>query len=381
MSTLAFKDFKYDTRLSPAEILLLDEIVGLSKKNGYCWASNETLGSKFNRKVKTIQEYVQKLKKLGYISVAVIRDHKSKEVLKREIHINGDKPKFEYHTVTIYKDGEKVVRIVPLKTNGNKTKRKTKAEKQAEAAIESTNVVEEVIEPTETIEDSKEEIKSDSVIIKDEVTGLEYKAPNMIVELKYKEKFGLKGIKKLADLQAKYGIDRILCVLDRCTKPESVDYPIAYIKKSIKQNESEVFPEWLADQRIKEMEEARREEVLEKLQASAPAYEAYQQELNELLNNTFKPEAVAETTEEVSAKVVSEVLEVVEEVKKCDDQQIKCAAKDKIVFVNNAIYKINDVDSSYIYVIKNGVEDFIELDSEEALSIKNTLKYMHNIEL
>lgn len=358
MATLSFKDFKRDTRLSPSEILLLDEIVGLSKKRGYCWASNESLGEKFNRKVQTVKEYLQKLKKCGYISVAVIRDYKSKEVLRREIYINGEETKFDHHTVTIYKDGEKIVRIVPLKGNGNKTKKESKKEETPEVTNQQPE------------ENNKPEPTSN-----DEINTV-----SLTVEAAFRSKFANKSIKGLSQLEKEFGSDRILCVLERCHKPETVGNPIAYIKGGIAQNEDSVFPEWLENKRIAEIEEARREEAMNIFESTIDAYNAYQNELQSIMNGNFEV-AVEEVQLNDAVKSSEETVEdqIVE-----DKNVIVVSVSDvngKRVLVNGNIYEINDVDSDYLYVIKNGHEDFIEIGSEEADVIKSFLKNIYNVVL
>ena len=58
-----------DKELSSSQVLLLGIIHSLCHKNGYCWATNNFLGSKLNLSVDRISKNIAKLIKEGYLNV------------------------------------------------------------------------------------------------------------------------------------------------------------------------------------------------------------------------------------------------------------------------------------------------------------------------
>lgn len=78
---------RYDKSLSPNAKLLYGEITALSNEKGYCWASNDYFARLYNVHKKTIGSWVSLLHKKGYVTVEVLRDSKTNEVLGRNIWI------------------------------------------------------------------------------------------------------------------------------------------------------------------------------------------------------------------------------------------------------------------------------------------------------
>lgn len=58
-----------DKELSSSQILLLGIIHSLCHKNGYCWATNNFLGSKLNLSIDRISKNIAQLIKEGYLNV------------------------------------------------------------------------------------------------------------------------------------------------------------------------------------------------------------------------------------------------------------------------------------------------------------------------
>ena len=76
---------RYDASLPPNAKLLYAEIAALCDDTGYCFASNEYFASNFELGVKSIQRLLKTLCDHSYISVDVVRDPKTNEVLERRI--------------------------------------------------------------------------------------------------------------------------------------------------------------------------------------------------------------------------------------------------------------------------------------------------------
>ena len=64
---------RYDSRLKPMEKLLYAELTALSKKDGYCWASNGYFAELYEVAKETVSRWLTGLEKYGYIKVSVDR--------------------------------------------------------------------------------------------------------------------------------------------------------------------------------------------------------------------------------------------------------------------------------------------------------------------
>ena len=80
-----------DRRLTPSQVMVFAEISQLSRKKGYCYASNTYLAEKMNMGRKTIIRAISKLKELGYIETDNIFEENSQEVKLRKILLGGAK--------------------------------------------------------------------------------------------------------------------------------------------------------------------------------------------------------------------------------------------------------------------------------------------------
>lgn len=78
-----------DRRLTPSQVMVFAEISQLSRKKGYCYASNTYLTEKMSIGRATIIRAISKLKELGYIETKNIFEENSQKVSSREITIVG----------------------------------------------------------------------------------------------------------------------------------------------------------------------------------------------------------------------------------------------------------------------------------------------------
>ena len=76
---------RYDASLPPNAKLLYAEISALCDDVGYCFASNDYFAGNFELNAKSIQRLLKTLVERRYISVEVVRDPKTNEVLERKI--------------------------------------------------------------------------------------------------------------------------------------------------------------------------------------------------------------------------------------------------------------------------------------------------------
>ena len=66
--------------------ILYGVISTLTKKEGYCYARNETLAARVKKEADTVSKLVSKLDKAGFVHVEVIRDPNTRAVLERRIY-------------------------------------------------------------------------------------------------------------------------------------------------------------------------------------------------------------------------------------------------------------------------------------------------------
>lgn len=108
-----------DENLSLSEKVLAGKIVGLTQKDGYCYASNAYLAHYLNTSIATIKRYIKKLKDSGFIRVEVERND-SKQVTERRIYTLGSPvslPRFKSEPTPRFKNEP-----VSNKKNSNKIK-------------------------------------------------------------------------------------------------------------------------------------------------------------------------------------------------------------------------------------------------------------------
>lgn len=75
-----------DPRLELVDKLIFARIHGLTKDEGYCWASNAFLGKELGKTSNYISKVISKLKACGYIDVEVdVNNNNSK---RRKIYVN-----------------------------------------------------------------------------------------------------------------------------------------------------------------------------------------------------------------------------------------------------------------------------------------------------
>lgn len=82
-------DVRYDERLKANEKIMYSEITALSNKNGYCSASNTYFAKLYKVHKDTISDWINNLKKYGYIKIVLERKDGTKQINKRKIYINN----------------------------------------------------------------------------------------------------------------------------------------------------------------------------------------------------------------------------------------------------------------------------------------------------
>lgn len=82
-------DVRYDDRLKANEKIMYSEITALSNKYGYCSASNTYFAKLYKVHKDTISDWINNLKKYGYIKVVLERKDGTKQINKRKIYINN----------------------------------------------------------------------------------------------------------------------------------------------------------------------------------------------------------------------------------------------------------------------------------------------------
>jgi len=75
---------KYCDTLSPSEKLFYGEITSLCNEKGYCWASNKYFANLYHTNKRTVNRWLENLKKESFITVEIINENKRKIYLKDE---------------------------------------------------------------------------------------------------------------------------------------------------------------------------------------------------------------------------------------------------------------------------------------------------------
>lgn len=92
-------DVRYDERLRPNEKIMFSEITALSNKHGYCSACNTYFANLYKVHKDTISDWINNLKKYGYIKVILERKDGTKQIIKRKIYINHSYPENDRYPI------------------------------------------------------------------------------------------------------------------------------------------------------------------------------------------------------------------------------------------------------------------------------------------
>lgn len=79
-----------DRRIPSGAKLFAFKIKALSKKNGFCWASNKSLADMAKTSFSTVRRWIRKLKECGYITTEIVLKDNTKEVMGRKIFLGGE---------------------------------------------------------------------------------------------------------------------------------------------------------------------------------------------------------------------------------------------------------------------------------------------------
>lgn len=111
---------RYDPNLRPNAKLLYAEITALQESSGYCFASNRYFADNFGLQPATITSLLDNLSKAGYISVEILRDSETHEVVQRRIYTTGKLPDIaDPSPIFIGDPSSKNMEDPPLKISGN----------------------------------------------------------------------------------------------------------------------------------------------------------------------------------------------------------------------------------------------------------------------
>lgn len=85
-----YMDLDTDRRIPSGAKLFAFKIKALSKKNGFCWASNKSLADMAKTSFSTVRRWIRKLKECGYIKTEIVLKDNTKEVMGRKIFLGGE---------------------------------------------------------------------------------------------------------------------------------------------------------------------------------------------------------------------------------------------------------------------------------------------------
>lgn len=139
---------RYDSRLKGDTKVLYSEILLLSNKAGYCYATDQHLAALFDKRRETINRYIKSLVKYGYIKIESTRQGKT--VVERKIYpltlpktsicqnsksiISRDSAKLSDQTVTKSLVSDQIVTVNDSNSNDSKKELEREQEGQQPAA-------------------------------------------------------------------------------------------------------------------------------------------------------------------------------------------------------------------------------------------------------
>lgn len=84
--TVLNQSFRFDTKISASEKLILAEIIALSHVNDFCYATNAHFAELFGVHKQTVSRWINNLVRQGYLRVVLIRDEKGM-ITQRQIYL------------------------------------------------------------------------------------------------------------------------------------------------------------------------------------------------------------------------------------------------------------------------------------------------------
>ena len=79
---------RYNKELNANAKLLYGEITALANDKGDCWANNSYFAQLYEVSKETISRWINKLEKLGYLSVSIIYKENTREINRKKIVYN-----------------------------------------------------------------------------------------------------------------------------------------------------------------------------------------------------------------------------------------------------------------------------------------------------
>lgn len=136
-------DVRYDSRITAFQKLLFSEILALTNKEGYCWASNSYFAKLYDKNPNYISGVINDLAKKGYIIIEVNKDEgnfrKICIAIQKNLNSYSEKPEYPYSE----KPEENIIKI------NNKNNIKNNREENSRNLIEKKFSKREEITQTE----------------------------------------------------------------------------------------------------------------------------------------------------------------------------------------------------------------------------------------
>ena len=194
---------RYDKNLMFGAKLLYGEITALCNENGYCWASNSYFEELYQVSKQTVINWINSLKKGGYINTQVEYDSKSKMVKQRKIFICD-------------------IRIKPINDNLTTPSQKNLTTPSQKNLTYNNTVI------NNTVINIKENIKR---------KVLDYTENEQLIQVLYRF---IDSRKNMKNPMSEYAVTLLLNKLDRFT--ESEETKIEILNQSILNGWKSVYP-------------------------------------------------------------------------------------------------------------------------------------------
>lgn len=130
------KKLKSDKRVIKTARFLYNDLIKLSNKKGYCYATNRYLSEEFGVHPDTISHWLTSLERANYIERKEVHDHRTRQVIERRIYIV--KPNDMNEEVSTDTTSEKCPRGVGDSVEDNLLSKSFKSLKQEEEEKEDT---------------------------------------------------------------------------------------------------------------------------------------------------------------------------------------------------------------------------------------------------
>lgn len=265
MSTLTLSKIKKIGCLSKGEQMFLDDIVFLSKQEGYCWASVSKLSERNEISERSVKRYVRKLVNLGLLTEKFIYGKNASHIIGRTLTVVAHKvwDLINFYTEQAKKKQEEKKNKYSMSAYVQQQREKKQQSASQTQTQVQTKTTDEEVEPQQApVNPFEAGIPNEQRL--EEVTGLaenetinvhtgeivKIKPLSLVVEQAFTSVVGFKptgDVKfEVEKLVAQFSADEVECVYD-LAKKGTIEKPIPHLRSSLYSNSKDgSYKRWKA---------------------------------------------------------------------------------------------------------------------------------------